>query len=416
MANRFSIETVFKAVDRVTAPVKRMQNRVGKMSRSMERNFHRLNRSVDAWGRKAKSAAVGIAASMAIASVAIAGTINTGADFGRAIGSAAAKFPEQIQRGTKEFRALEQAARDVGRTTEYTSVQAAQGLNFLAKAGFDYKFSVASLKDIVDFATASEIEFAEAADIASDALGAFGLDSLDTEKKMTGLRRVMDVMAKTANSTNVSVQELFESVKMGAPLADTAGSSIETFSAIMGYLAGNGIKATVAGTASKNITLALAGIGHNAEKVFNRLGIRLADSTGNMRDQLDVLDDLRNALSGFGQKKQLALIEAIFGKIPIASAAKLMKDTTGRVRELRKEFEGATGYNKKAAAFIRDDVRGSLDSLKSAIEGVAISIFSMNEGPLKDAIDKATDWVRANEKVIATNIGGFFVQILSNFD
>ena len=46
MAGRFSVEAVFKAVDRVTAPVTRMQNRVGKLTRSMGRGFHKLNRVV----------------------------------------------------------------------------------------------------------------------------------------------------------------------------------------------------------------------------------------------------------------------------------------------------------------------------------------------------------------------------------
>ena len=58
MANRFSIETVFKAVDRVTAPVTRMQNSVSKMSRGMERNFRRMNRAVDSVGRSLRTVAV----------------------------------------------------------------------------------------------------------------------------------------------------------------------------------------------------------------------------------------------------------------------------------------------------------------------------------------------------------------------
>lgn len=46
MAGRFSIEAVFKAVDRITAPVSRMQNRVGKFTRSMSRGLRRVNRGL----------------------------------------------------------------------------------------------------------------------------------------------------------------------------------------------------------------------------------------------------------------------------------------------------------------------------------------------------------------------------------
>jgi TP901 family phage tail tape measure protein len=416
MAGRFSVEAVFKAVDRITAPVSRIQNRVGKMTRSIGRGFDRLNRKVNKVGGSLKGMARRSAVALAGLALVLANVTNVGADFGRAIGSAAVKFPEQIQRGTEEFKALEVAARDVGRTTEFTSVQAARGLNFLAKAGFDAAFSMKALKPIVDFATASEIEFAEAADIASDTLGAFGLNAKDPIKKLANLTRVMDVMSATANSTNTSVAELFEAVKGGAAITDVAGGSIETFSAIMGFLANSGIKATKAATASKNITLALAGVGNKAAKSFRRLGISLQDLKGDLRDPLSVLDDLRGRLKGFGTKQKVGILEAIFGKISLASAAKLIGDAGTEVRELRLELNKAGGSSKRTAAFIRDDVRGSIDGLTSAIEGVKISIFSLNEGPLKEVIDRMTEWVRANETLIGSKIGGFLLGIINNLD
>lgn len=57
MAGRFSVEAVFKAVDRVTAPVTRMQNKIGKFTRASERQFQKLNKSVDKFTSGLKSAA-----------------------------------------------------------------------------------------------------------------------------------------------------------------------------------------------------------------------------------------------------------------------------------------------------------------------------------------------------------------------
>ena len=56
MAGRFSVEAIFKAVDRVTAPVARMQNRIGKFTRSAERGFRKLNRGLGKFVRGLKSA------------------------------------------------------------------------------------------------------------------------------------------------------------------------------------------------------------------------------------------------------------------------------------------------------------------------------------------------------------------------
>lgn len=47
MAGRFSVEAVFKAVDRVTAPVSRMQTRISKFTRGVSRGLRSANRQVD---------------------------------------------------------------------------------------------------------------------------------------------------------------------------------------------------------------------------------------------------------------------------------------------------------------------------------------------------------------------------------
>lgn len=73
MAGRFSVESVFKAVDRVTGPVTRMQARVGKFTQAMGKGLAAANRQVDrlanglANGAKglAKMAAVGVGSAAA---------------------------------------------------------------------------------------------------------------------------------------------------------------------------------------------------------------------------------------------------------------------------------------------------------------------------------------------------------------
>ena len=75
MAGRFSVEAVFKAVDRVTAPVTRMQNRVGKLTRSMGRGFDKLNRSVGKFASGVKRGALAVTAALAISGAAMANVI-----------------------------------------------------------------------------------------------------------------------------------------------------------------------------------------------------------------------------------------------------------------------------------------------------------------------------------------------------
>ena len=70
MAGKFSIEAVFRAIDRVSAPVSKMQNRVGKFTRKMSRGFRSANRSLDKLVGSLKTAGV---RALTVTSLAITG-------------------------------------------------------------------------------------------------------------------------------------------------------------------------------------------------------------------------------------------------------------------------------------------------------------------------------------------------------
>lgn len=55
MSSRFSVEAIFKAIDRFTAPVTAMQNRLGKFTRAMDSSFKSVNKTINSvagslWG------------------------------------------------------------------------------------------------------------------------------------------------------------------------------------------------------------------------------------------------------------------------------------------------------------------------------------------------------------------------------
>jgi len=416
MAGRFSVEAVFKAVDRVTAPVSRMQNRVGKFTRSMNKGINKLNRNVDKLAGGIKKAGLAIVASLALTGAAMGDVIMTGAEFEQTLVAAAAKFPGEISKGTEAFRLLEDAARKTGATTEFTASQSAEALNFLAMAGFNAQQSVAALPGVVDLATAANIDLATATDVATDSLGAFGLMTNDAAQLGTNLARVNDVIAKTTTSANTTVEAMFETIKQAGPVAVSAGASIETFAALTGELANAGIKGSQAGTTLKNMFLKLAAPSTKGGKLLKRFGVATQDANGDMRDITDILGDLNKGLDGLGTAEKAGVLEGIFGKIPIAGVNVLLKSGTKRLKEYREQLEAASGASSKMAGTMRDTLQGRLNSLNSAIEGVKISIFTMTSGPLADTVDKMTEWVRTNEKLIATNIGEFLLSIINNLE
>ncbi len=416
MAGRFSVEAVFKAVDRVTAPVSKMQNRVGKFTRSTEKNFRKLNKSVGKFTDGIKQGAIAVGAATAVMAVALTSVVATGAEFEQTIVNAAAKFPGEIQKGSAAFKGLEDAAKQTGKTTEFSASQAAGALNFLAMAGFDAESAVAALPGVVDLATAAGVDLATATDIASDSLGAFGLATKDPIQLGKNLARVNDILAKTSTSANTTVEGLFEAIKEGGPIAVTSGASMETFAALAGELANAGIKGSQAGTTLKNMFLKLAAPAGDGAKLLERFGVQTRDTNGDMLDIVDILGKLDTSLGGLGTAEKSGVLEAIFGKIPLAGVNVLLKSGSKKLNEYRGELEAASGASAKMAGVMRDTLQGRLNSLSSAVEGVKISIFSMTSGPLSDVIDKTTEWVRVNEGLISSKVGGFLAMIISNFD
>jgi TP901 family phage tail tape measure protein len=414
MAGRFSVEAVFKAVDRVSAPVSRMQNNVSKMTRSMEAGLRGVNNSMNTLGDGIKKGALYATASLGTISVAMADIINTGAEFEQTLTNAAAKFPGEIKKGTPAFKMLEDAARKTGAATEFSASQAAEALNFLAMAGFNAKSATAALPGVVDLATAAQIDLATATDIASDSLGAFNLMSKDSAQLSTNLARVNDVLAKTATSANTTVALMFETIKEAGPVATSAGASIETFAALTGELANAGLKGGRAGTVLKNMFVRLQAPTGGAAKTIKALGLQLTNQDGSMRDIIDVIGQLNKATAKMTSSQKAAALQSIFGMEAISGVNVLMAAGTDKLDAYRKQLEAAKGSSKTMAAMMRDTFSGSIKSLNSAIEGVKISIFSMNSGPLKEVVDRMTDWVRANGDLIASKIGNFLKMLIDN--
>lgn len=397
-----AVKVIFKAVDKITAPIRRMQKSIGRFTRRARFQFKALNRSVDRMAAGARRAAAAVAAAVGIMGIGIAKVINLGADFEQTLVNAAVKFPGEIRKGTAAFEELSDAARKVGRETEFTANQAAEGLNFLALAGFNAKQAIAALPGVVDLATVAQVELKEASDIATDTMGAFGLSVDDAAQRQKNLTRVANVLALTQARTNTDVLQFFEAVKQGGPVAKVAGAQIETFAALVGVMANSSIKASQGGTAVKNLFTRLAAPVGKARATLKKFNVEVDDGTGNMRDVADILADFKKGLEGVGTVEKLKAITDIFGKIPIAGVSAIL-DNIEDVRTLRAETRNATTAAADMAAMMRDTVRGSLKAAGSAIESVQISLFSMEKGPLKDTIDSFTEWVRGVDLAINSN-------------
>lgn len=407
MAGRFSVEAVFKAIDKVTAPVSRMQNSVGKFTRNSEKNFRSLDKSVGKFTNKMKKGAAVIVASTAIIGASFINVAATGASFEQAITDVGA-----VSLKTRsEIAPLEQLAIKLGATTKFTATQSAQAMEVLARAGFSANDILATTPAVLSAAAASGLEIAEVADHVSNALKGMGLATSEA-----GM--VADVLALASAKTNSTIGTLGESLRNVASTARQLKIPFNDTVAAVALLQDVGLDASVAGSALNTMLTKMAVPSEKIKRVMGRLGISFKDAKGNMLPFSKVVEQLSVAsdrLGGdFDKVAFLAELVGLRGQKAAANLGELFK--TGKLEKLTTELEGALGSAKKMADIKMGTTLGSFLLLQSAVDAVKVKIFNLNSGPLKDLIDNMTAWVSAHEDLIATKISDFIQLIVDNFE
>lgn len=399
MALSFSVFNKFKALDGVTVPIRKMTKSVWRFGKKTVQSFRKADKASSKFAKTLKGLLVagGVFAGIAMLQQGVGSVVTQFVEFDDAIIAAGARFKDigpDVDDFTARIQGIKKAAREAGATTEFTAAQSAQALDFLARAGFTSAESIGSLVSMINLATASGEEFAEVADMSSDLLGAFGLASDNTAQKIKNLNRLNDVLVKSVNSANVTVTDMFETMKQVGPVATgILGASLEEVAALTSVLGASGIKGSVAMTALKNAYLRLAAPASGARKLLDAMGISIDDGMGGARKMTDVMSDLGNKISGLGKIEQAQILDELFGKRAIAGGKNLM-DNIKNIKQFEKSLLGAAGTSARTAELMRTSLGNRLKTLNSSLVEFGFRILENFEIKGKNALDAFTETVR----------------------
>ena len=253
-----------------------------------------------------------------------------------------------------DFAKLSKTAQELGRSTFFTATQVAELQTNYAKLGFTTSEILAAQEATLDLATATGSDLGRAAIVAGAAVRGFGLDASETG-------RVVDVMAVTFASSAMDIEKWQTSMTKVAPIAKSAGFSIEDTASIMAQLADSGIEASIAGTSLRNILLKMQDPSSDLTKSFGKTihsfdelvpaMKKFVDEGGSMADVLEVVD-LRQA-----------------------AAFEQMVTSAEKTTVLRDRLLDASGAAKEMADIVGDNMEGALKRFTSALEGLAINIM-----------------------------------------
>lgn len=260
-----------------------------------------------------------------------------------------------------DFKAMSNTAKELGRTTQFSASQAADGMSFLAMAGFKANEIVTAMPGVLNLAAAGQMDLAQAADIASNVLTGFGKDASE-------LDQAIDVMAKTFTSANTDLQQLGDAMSFVAPVANAAGMKFEEVSAAIGLLGNAGIQGGRAGTSLARIMSILTQNTQKTDQQLRALGISALDSSGNLRPLNEIVSDLEQSGA------TAADIFGIFGQRAGPAMAALISQGSAALSDLTGELEASGGTAQEIADIQMEGFSGAMLRLKSAFEGAMIAI------------------------------------------
>lgn len=355
---------VIQGIDRLTGPFRRMA-----------RGFKHATEEMDKAGKKAAKSMEGVKnVSQSFKNVGQSMALRVTAPivgFGILSLRSAAKFEMAMNKVSVltnatggDMKRLDDQARLMGKTTQFSASQAADAMGFLAMAGFDVNKIIGSMPGTLQLAAAANMELGRAADIVSNVLTGYGLEA-------DQIGRVNDVLVKSFTSANTDLGQFAEAMKIAGPVAKGMGMSFEETSAVIGIMGNAGFQASLAGTALRGTLSRLANPAKDAQRALGKLGIKQSDimqSDGSLRSLTEIIRVLGEKGAGASE-----LLE-IFGERAGPAMTAVVSQGADAVAELTKKLAEAGGTAKHVADAQMKGAIGETRKLQSAFEGLQLAI------------------------------------------
>lgn len=278
---------------------------------------------------------------------------------------------------------LREYAQEMGKHTAFSATEAADALNYMALAGYDTQKSMQMLPNVLNLAAAGSMDLATASDMVTDASSALGLSTEETTA-------LVDKMAMASTKSNTSVSQLGEAyLTVGGTAKQLKGGTTE-LSTALGILADNGIKGSEGGTILRNAITSLTAPTSKAQKELDALGVSVFDSEGNMRSMNDIMMDLSASMADMTGEERAEAMSKIFNKRDLKGIEALLAGAGDRWNELSGYIDKAQGSAQKMADTQLDNLQGDITLLKSAWEGLQISVSDKATPALRGLVQALT--------------------------
>lgn len=350
-------------------------NGISKDVGNVSKDFEGLQKLGDGLSSMGKKLTVGL--TLPIAGIGVA-SAKTAMDF-----DAGMREVSAISGATgKDLQQLTDLAKDMGSKTKFSATESAEALKYMGMAGWKTSDMMNALPGVLNLAAAGGTDLALTSDIVTDGLTALGMSAKDTD-------RFVDVMAATVSNSNTSIELMGETLSYVGPVAGALGIDMESLSLAIGLMGNAGIKGSSAGTALRAGLTNLVKPTKQMQEAMNKYGIEIQKNSDGSVDFMSTIHLLRGKLGDLDETTQAAALASIFGKEAMSAWASVVNATDADLEKLNVSINNSNGAAQSMADTMMGGAKGALTEMKSALEGVAITIGER----LTPIIEKLADWI-----------------------
>lgn len=255
-----------------------------------------------------------------------------------------------------ELEDLKQTAREVGKAS---GLGASESANAFAILAGQIDVPIESLKvlqrETITLAQAGALPLEDAANAVAGTINQFGMEASEAS-------RVVNVLAAGSRAGGAEVVDLSESFKVAGAAANAAGVSIEETAGALEVLAQNNTKGAEAGTAMRNMLVAMQ----------TRLGIDISQTgfVGGLKIIQEELDKMQSPV------ERTTFLAKAFGRENMVAAQFLLSNADA-VEEMTAAVTGTNSAMEQAE--IRNDTWAhKMEVARAKIDDVLISMSSLS--------------------------------------
>lgn len=403
----YTVSTLFKGRDMLSAKLDKMIDKSDKLAKKKNK-LKQLDEKLTSGARGVGTAMMAVAG----AGIAAGGGLWKASEGGRQFDTAMSRVQANMgSKGTVEsMKMLRDEANRLGETTAFSAAQAADGMDELAKAGYDANQIFGASGAVLSGAAAGGLELADAAAIMTSTIAGFNLipDSIKdpAERLQVTLKqsqRVMDTFTATSINSKTSMATLAESMKSVAPVANKFNMSLEDSLQMVASMQNVGIEASEAGNSIKTMLTMLTAPSKEMARMMKKAKVSFIDSAGNMKMPAEIFSEaakFQNSIKGNAkQVKAFADLVGMRGQKALLVLADAYNSDGGK--QLNKSIHESLYLSNQIADIKLDNVEGDIVKLESAWGGVSVAINDAIKGPLREFVTKTTEGLSQNKEKFA---------------